>query len=344
MQTRKRSLEDVSSRDADVPLPLTLVEPSMLHISTPERCTSSAASTPARTRHTDDAEDPPVKKPRKRSKAKTPDEIKACEDERAARNRRAAQESRERKRQLFESLESENEQLRQENRALKEQLATLEAWMEKFESQEAVVEEVKDENPAKTHCPAVVMSRDQQCQARSLRTFPPTPFLPIPSIFFHSSLNPESSISQLHQVKTTSNFSSIRSQISIIQSNSMTTSTFLRRPHSQPCPLAYLSRPCATLDSLNSSSLDSGVKFWTSSKAMRACDLGHFGSWYVAVGLVIVAVFTKLNLYNPLFLIFHLPSTVAIWFTIYNPQTFISHSDNLIHPLLLPRPPTNDGI
>ena len=312
MQTRKRSLREVSSGDADVRLPPTLVEPSKLHLPTPERCISSAPSTPAGTQHSDHSEGPSVKRQRKRNTAKTPADIKAREDERAARNRRAAQESRERKRQLFESLESDNERLRQENQALKERLASLEACMEKLESQEAVVEEVKEEDPAQTHCPAVVMSRDQQCQAESPRSFQPTTLFTTPSTSFHCSLNLASSISPFRHIKTTFNFYSIPYRISI-RPNLTTTSTFPRRPRSQPFPLAYLSRVCATLDSLNSGSLESGAKFWVSSEARCACDPGRFGSWYLAIGLFFIAAFTKCNQYNlpnPAVSAFHLPD----WF------------------------------
>jgi hypothetical protein len=46
------------------------------------------------------------------------------------------------------------------------------------------------------------------------------------------------------------------------------------------------SRSCATLDSLNSGSLDSGAKLWVSAEGWRTCDGGDLGTriWYVLEG------------------------------------------------------------
>src|ERR1700685_432091 len=147
MQTRKRSLEEVFPSNFDVLLTSTLVEPSMLHLPTPESC-SSAPSTPPGTKDSADSDGPAFKKQRKRNKPKSDVDLKSREDERAARNRRAAQESRDRKRQLYETLEADNERLRRENQSLKERLASLEGRMEKLESPDTCVEETKEEDPA----------------------------------------------------------------------------------------------------------------------------------------------------------------------------------------------------
>ena len=250
----------------------------MLHFPTPESC-ASAPSTPAGTKDSGDSDGPAFKKQRKRNKAKSDVDLKSREDERAAKNRRAAQESRDRKRQLFETLEADNDRLRRENQSLKERLASLEGRMEKLGSQDTCVEEMKEEDPAQTHCPAVVMSHDQQCQAGSLRPFQPTITLTAPSIFcpsFLSHRNPPS------QPKRIFNFSST-SQTSLIHPNSTITSNTLHLRLSRLSLLQTSSRSCATLDSSNSGSLDSGAKLWVSAEGWRICEGGDLGTriWYV---------------------------------------------------------------
>jgi len=274
MQTRKRSLEEVFPNNFDVQLTSTLVEPSMLHFPTPESCTS-APSTPAGTKDSGDSDGPAFKKQRKRNKPKSPDDLKSREDERAAKNRRAAQESRDRKRQHYETLEGDNERLRLENQSLKERLESLEGRMEKLESQDTCVEETKEEDPAQTHCPAVVMSHDQQCQAGSLRPFQPTITRTAPSIFCPSFLNHTNPPSQSKRISTF--FST--SQTLTIHPNSTTTSTSLLLHLSRLSLLQTSSRSCATLDSLNSGSLDSGAKLWVSAEGWRTCDGGDLGTW-----------------------------------------------------------------
>jgi hypothetical protein len=64
-----------------------------------------------------------------------------------------------------------------------------------------------------------------------------------------------------------------------IHPNSTTTSTSLLLHLSRLSLLQTSSRSCATLDSLNSGSLDSGAKLWVSAEGWRTCDGGDLGTW-----------------------------------------------------------------
>jgi len=198
MHTRKRSLEEAAK--SPPPTPPTnasafsfnennsVIEPSMLRLLTPES-TASPPSTPGTCQDLDQVdEERPKKKQRSRRNAKTEEEKKARAEERALRNRRAAQESRDRKRQLFEALEKDNERLRMENLLLKEKLASLECRVTIMESTDSVVsggdmippvkEEVGEKNEiAQAHYPAVssdfVLPFTSSVLSRDSRALPP---------------------------------------------------------------------------------------------------------------------------------------------------------------------------
>jgi Basic region leucine zipper len=230
MHTRKRSLEEGSVTPTttssilacglfpsfDDPISTTptpqipFIEPSTLRLLTPES-TASPPSTPNTSERcssspaTSFEAERPKKKARTRRNAKTEEEKQARAEERAVRNRRAAQESRDRKKQAFDILEKDNARLRAENQLLKERLASLESRMDLTESDCVVKSEVEEDNRMVETHPAVVMS-DQQCQAiRSPLRRPQTLRTTTFSDLKISSLSLSSLITNSSQLKTISN-------------------------------------------------------------------------------------------------------------------------------------------
>lgn len=252
MQTRKQSWQKVSLQDSKEQC---VLETAMPHKATPE-FPPSLSSTRTEAEYSNDSA-PPLKNHRKRSKANTPAEDRAREDERAARNRRAAQESRDRKRRLFETLDADNERLRRENQSLKDRLSVLERHAEKLEGLDNGINEPKDGDTAQAHCPAVVMSYDQQCQAASLFSLLQALLLRAPSTFRPSSLNLARSISQTTPITS---FSSTLYHTPTIFPSSTPPFVVLRRRLTRPPLLKFSSKFCATLQSLNCGSPDRGAK------------------------------------------------------------------------------------
>jgi hypothetical protein len=295
MQTRKRAMQEftfsfpptpgLETQTSTSPQPPTMVQPSMLHLLTPESSVSSEPPTPS---YLDSLEtDQPKKKQRTRRNAKTEEEKIVRAEERAVRNRRAAQESRDRKKKLYDVLEQENERLLAENQHLRERMQRLEerfAGIEDMEVKE--VKEVKEEveevegdgedELARTH-PAVVLSLDQQCRASSLSptskisshnsistSFRRNPVRRYPSPSTSRSNNLTSNTTKTtKRTKRTPPNTSMYSRIS-----SPTTST-----HSPECQkifspqmtssTEFLFDSCATFDSLNIGSLDRGAEMTT---------------------------------------------------------------------------------
>jgi bZIP transcription factor len=283
MQTRKRALEVIfvpASPGLDIPESSpqpSFIQPSMLHLPTPESFVSSPPPTPSNI--TDSISDQPNKKQRTRRNAKTEEEKAARAEERAERNRKAAKESRDRKKDLYNTLEQENERLRTENQMLRERMQSLE---ERFAIME--VSEVKQQygdgemqiDFGQTHCPAAVMSHDQQCHPISIS-------LPSqntrcsqksrnPSLSISDAFNPtpvKRSTRSTSQTLTPQRSTSRRS-LNLPNKTSITfspqslchTSTGQRENLSPrlPTSMRLLFDSCATLDGLNASSLDRGAE------------------------------------------------------------------------------------
>lgn len=220
MHTRKRSLDEASKSPPPTPAThavehndnIPVIEPSMLRFLTPES-TASPPSTPDSSADSLDGERP-KKKARTRRNARTEEEKQARAEERAIRNRRAAQESRDRKKQLFDTLERDNERLRRENELLKEKLAELESRVTVIEDGDGIdgvdgagrsVKEEGDSEVAQTHYPAVVMSPDQQCQVISLSPSPRPQTLTVltPLTFQVCPCNPSRNSTLMKQLKMT---------------------------------------------------------------------------------------------------------------------------------------------
>jgi len=293
MQTRKRAMQEftfsfpptpgLETQTSTSPQPPTMVQPSMLHLLTPESSVPSEPSTPSYLNSLET--DPPKKKQRTRRNAKTEEEKLARAEERAVRNRRAAQESRDRKKKLYDVLEQENERLLAENQHLRERMQRLEERFAGIEDMEVkdVKEEVEQvegggENElARTH-PAVVLSLDQQCRASS-SVSPPSqissyntistsfrrnsiPRLPFTTTPRSNNLTTKTSntTKATKRTKRTPPNTSMYSRTS-----SPTTST--RSPECQKTfspqmtsSMELLFDSCATFDSLNTGSLDRGAE------------------------------------------------------------------------------------
>jgi Basic region leucine zipper len=261
MQTRKRSFEETPATPsseidfADV----ASIEPSMLHLPTPESYTSSVSS-PSVSECSR-----PQKKQRTRRNAKTEEEKTARAEERAVRNRKAAQESRDRRKRQYDLLEVENTQLRKENELLKQRLDALEGRITTMEVSGEM--EGKDIGEAEvgsdfvqTHYPAVVMSYDQQCHTISLP--PPTvPRRTSPnSISRRSYLRPTFPDINTHKRKSTG-----YSTVSTTMFNLKNLCSFpICRQVTFPSRIMELeklaSKSCATSESLNTGSLDFGAE------------------------------------------------------------------------------------
>jgi hypothetical protein len=293
MQTRKHSLEDppvtpsseLSNIDAT-----SIIEPSMLHLPTPESYTSVSSPT-------NSSYSPPTKKQRTRRNAKTDEEKAARAEERALRNRKAAQDSRDRRKRQHEILEIENQRLQKENDMLKQRLDMLEGRITSMEgSQVDVKGGVKDEEVGsdfvQTHCPAVVMSYDQPCHTISL----PSPMIPrktsLPSISPRSFRRPIMPTLSSNASKKISTRISI-SMVSHKTSYSMNLCNFpipQQVTYSSRITLSekLLSESCATFDSLNTGSLENGAEikmeasfgnvFVSDKNAVAVCgDVDRFG-------------------------------------------------------------------
>jgi hypothetical protein len=128
-----------SSNVSDPSTPLTtfpysitphLVSPSQLILSdivVKRSCPSSPASSSM-----SGSVEPATKKTKR--KPRTEEEKEARANERIMRNRRAAQESRDRKKRQFEALEEENRQLQEEREQLNQRIDQLELRLQKFQS------------------------------------------------------------------------------------------------------------------------------------------------------------------------------------------------------------------
>jgi hypothetical protein len=128
-----------SSNVSDPSTPLTtfpysitphLVSPSQLILSdivVKRPCPSSPASSSM-----SGSVEPATKKTKR--KPRTEEEKEARANERIMRNRRAAQESRDRKKRQFEALEEENRHLQEEREQLKQRIDRLESRLQQFES------------------------------------------------------------------------------------------------------------------------------------------------------------------------------------------------------------------
>jgi hypothetical protein len=248
MQTRKHGLEDppvtpsseLSNTDSSA-----IIEPSMLHLPTPESYTSVSSPTIS-------SDSPPPKKQRTRRNAKTDEEKAARAEERALRNRKAAQDSRDRRKRQHEILEIENERLQKENDMLKQRLDMLEGRITSMEGSQVEDEEVGSDF-VQTHCPAVVMSYDQPCHTISL-----------PSISPRSSQRPM--MSTLHS--NTSKKISTPISISMVSHKTfyLTNLCNFPKPRQVTCSLRItlseklLFESYATFDSLNTGSLENGAE------------------------------------------------------------------------------------
>lgn len=243
MHTRKRSI-DQASETASV------VEPQLLLLTPQSQASPSPVpSTP---------QPPSHKKQRTRRNAKTEEEKQARADERALRNRRAAQESRDRKKKQLDQLESDNERLRTQNESLRKRLELLELQVNGIaqELERDVKLEVEEIVP--THYPAAVMSLDQQCQTisspplrqtlqrRPTSTSTSTSTLSLPSKRLYSQMLNKPNLSKLQAMcppLTTPHFLLRQWMISSLRIS---------------CPSACFDS-CATFESLNTGSLDIGA-------------------------------------------------------------------------------------
>jgi hypothetical protein len=261
MQTRKRSFEEIPATppsETDV-ADVASIEPSMLHLPTPESYASSVSS-PSVSECS-----PPQKKQRTRRNAKTEEEKATRAEERAVRNRKAAQESRDRRKRQYEILESENAQLRQENELLKKRLDALEGRittmevLDGMEGKETGEVEVGSDF-VQTHYPAVVMSYDQQCHTISLPP-PPSPRRTFPnSISRRFYLHPTFPDINIHKRKSTGYSTVSRTIFNLKNLCSFPMCRRVTFP-SRIMKLERLaSKSCATFESLNTGSLDFGAE------------------------------------------------------------------------------------
>ena len=274
MQTRKRSLEESTAISTFSEEPSATVEPSLLQFPTPPASTSSVPSTPTPSSDSSQTDDRPMKKQRGRRNARTEEEKKARAEERALRNRRAAQESRDRKKKQFELMENENRGLLEENKLLKEKLAALEgklSALEQLESEE-LVEKSEEEQVlevtndfATTHYPAEVMFHDLQCQAISQFR----PLLSRISISPPFSITPSILSSREKKILNSCSPIPIRRRKAVASLTSLSTLIIQRTSSSpQSTTLQQLSSEFrATLDGLNTGSPDCGAE-------MMMCTIG----------------------------------------------------------------------
>jgi hypothetical protein len=290
MQTRKHALEDPpvtpSSELSNLGSPA-LIEPSMLHLPTPESYTS--VSSPTTSSHS-----PPPKKQRTRRNAKTDEEKAARAEERALRNRKAAQDSRDRRKRQHEILEIENQRLQKENDMLKQRLDMLEGRITSMEGSQVDMNDGVDEEVGsdfvQTHYPAVVMSYDQPCHTISL-----------PSISPRSSQRPMMPSLRSNTSKKISTHLSI-SMVSHKTSYSTNLCNFPRPRQVTYSPRItmwekLLFESYATFDSLNTGSLENGAEIKTeaffgnvfvSDKAAVTMggDVDRFGLVFMSLRLV----------------------------------------------------------
>jgi bZIP transcription factor len=325
MQTRKRAMQEftfsfpttpgLEIQTSASPQPPTMVQPSMLHLPTPESFVSSEPSTPSYLDPLDTEQ--PKKKQRTRRNAKTEEEKVARAEERAVRNRRAAQESRDRKKKLYDVLELENERLRAENKHLRERMQRLEerfAGVEDMEVKEVKLEVEGGEGDelARTH-PAVVLSLDQQCRAGLVS--PPsqisscnrisTSFCRNPSPRYPSLSTPLSTSPTTKTFNTTKTSNTTKmtppNTPTYTRNSSPTTST--RSPECQKTFSPQMESltdllfdSCATFDSLNMGSLDRGAEMTTEASLgevsmadesflLTGADAGNLVSDYTCYGI-----------------------------------------------------------
>lgn len=243
MHTRKRSIDQASEAAS-------VVEPSQLLLLTPQ---SQASPSPVPSTPQPSSSH---KKQRTRRNAKTEEEKQARADERALRNRRAAQESRDRRKKQLEQLETDNERLRAENDSLRNRLEILESQVNGMaqELEQDPKREVEEIVP--THYPAVVMSLDPQCQTISsppLRQMPTTP----PSSTSTSTLSLRSKRSH-NQMLNQSNPSNSQTICLSLTNLPFCLRQWMISSLRISCPTACIDF-CATFESLNTGSLDIGA-------------------------------------------------------------------------------------
>jgi Basic region leucine zipper len=265
MYTRKRALAEslgqtTHQNPSSVNVDSSTVEPSLLQLASPPASLASSLPNSPTPEPSDDGHQP--KKQRIRRNAKTEEEKKARAEERALRNRRAAQESRDRRRKQFEHMESENKELMTENLLLKEKLATLESklsLLEQAESDEILaVNDINSQGAeaedgiATTHYPAVIMYQDQLCQA-------------IPSLLHPSSTPSLISTYQANQTISHISLDPVQSTIRRKQSAAHSTNFWISTVQ-QPIfsPMTFLqivqSEFYATFDGLNIGSPEKGAE------------------------------------------------------------------------------------
>jgi hypothetical protein len=203
---------------------------------------------------------PSCKKQRTRRNAKTEQEKQTRADERALRNRRAAQESRDRRKKQLEHLEGDNEQLRTENESLRKRLELLESRVNGMAQE--LVQEVKPEvdEIVPTHYPAVVMSLDQQCQTISssplLQTQPSSQKRPSSTSILKLSLRSNRLYSQMLNKLNLSNSQTICPPLTNLRNFLLL--QWMISSLRISCPSACIDS-CATFESLNTGSLDIGA-------------------------------------------------------------------------------------
>jgi hypothetical protein len=303
MQTRKHSLEDPPVTPSSSALSnldvSSIIEPSMLHLPTPESYSSSVSS-PTASHYS-----PPAKKQRTRRNAKTEEEKAERAEERALRNRKAAQDSRDRRKRQHEVLEKENLRLHKENETLKQRLDILEGRIIGMEGSQVMDgnSEVTDgevgSDFVQTHYPAVVMSYDLLCHTISLPSPPRKPRTSLPSISLRSSRRPimPTFSSNVSQTSTSFSMASPRKFYSTNLCNfpisqRVTYSSWIM----QSGKLLFESR--ATFDSLNTGSLEIGAKMKMEASFGRVSlsdkgaiairgDLYRFALEFLSLGLLV---------------------------------------------------------
>jgi len=126
-----------------------LITPATSTIKRPSPSSPSASSSSA---------EPPAKKAKR--KARTDEEKEARAHERTMRNRRAAQESRDRKKRQFEVLEEENKRLQEENRQMKQRIEQLEQQQQQQQQRFTPPTEYSP-RPTEYNTDVIIKSEDQ---------------------------------------------------------------------------------------------------------------------------------------------------------------------------------------
>jgi hypothetical protein len=146
--------------------------------------------------------EPPAKKVKRKARTEEEKEVRA--HERTMRNRRAAQESRDRKKRQFEVLEEENKRLLEENQQMKRRIELLEQRHQLFtittpptDDDVVIVKSEEEEETAGIfssksfestfHSAAMKFNKDQQCHSISLKNYSRLfPFLTTICVLYHN--------------------------------------------------------------------------------------------------------------------------------------------------------------